>query len=291
MLRALLSTVEQIPVAIQIPSINRAEHTPLLPYRWLPDRRHPFSILVALCLFAALSACGGTEQSASQPKDLSDAEPTYFGIDVSRYEGRLIDQLTPEDSGLKFIICKATEGESLVDSEFAYNWAQIKKKGFIRGAYHFYYFNDSVQKQLQAFAKNLVLLEADDLPPIVDVEDHSLKKSTASTPAELQASLLSFLQAVESHYQRTPMLYVGYAFANEHLDNPAFTKYPLWVADYRGEQAQEPKVPNPWKDVGWKIWQKSENHELKVRLPTGEKAFEKLDYDEYRGKLADLVKS
>jgi lysozyme len=59
-----------------------------------------------------------------------------LGIDVSHYNG-LVDWFAVAGSEVKFAFAKATEGASLVDSEFANNWKGMGDAGILRGAYHF----------------------------------------------------------------------------------------------------------------------------------------------------------
>jgi hypothetical protein len=52
------------------------------------------------------------------------------GFDVSAYQGTSVPSAD-------FIVVKATEGDGYTSSRFAAQWADAKRKGMVRGAYHF----------------------------------------------------------------------------------------------------------------------------------------------------------
>ncbi len=61
-----------------------------------------------------------------------------------------------------------------------------------------------------------------------------------------------------AYYGRGPMIYTNRQFANDYLGDPAFGKYPLWLADYSG--AEEPLLPEAWKDIGFTFWQRHRSY-------------------------------
>jgi len=199
----------------------------------------------------------------------------YYGIDVSHYQGNVVDLMSSRDS-LHFIICKATEGSSYVDPDFHSNWKVIKSKGFIRGAYHFYKFDTDPVTQANHFAKQISDIDFSDIAPVVDVEEGSLSSSIDAQ--KMHTDLQTFLTTIEASLKRKPIIYSNTSFANQYLTNSTFGEYRLWLADYT---KGNPDVPNAWKESGYLIWQKSSNyHERSVTT----------DFDLYHGKLNELVR-
>lgn len=59
------------------------------------------------------------------------------GIDVSHHQGVIAWPTLAREHGLSWAACKASEGLTFTDSQFAANWAGIKAAGLVRMAYHF----------------------------------------------------------------------------------------------------------------------------------------------------------
>lgn len=220
-----------------------------------------------------------TTNSLSSPTGVVPIPTDTFqikGIDVSHYQGNISwDSLTPT---ITFAICKATEGRSLMDTEFSHNWTQIKLSGRVRGAYHFYLTSDDPETQAQFFWKTVSTdYQSSDLPLILDIEQGSLRKKIS--PEALQADVLSFLTTLEKLSGNIPMVYCSTYFANEYLDNPKLSRYPLWLAEYTTRAT--PNIPKTWQQTGWRFWQKSDSYDLKQI--SGE-----LDFDLFHGSKADL---
>lgn len=197
------------------------------------------------------------------------SRPFVYGIDISKYQGKLIEDLESLDT-LHFIICKATEGSVIIDPDFDTNWTFIKKKGLIRGAYHFFHSDDSPIQQAQLFLQTIQELRNTDIPPIVDVEEGSLKDN--ATPAQLNTSLVAFLKYVQERTKRKPVIYSDVYFANRFLLDSSLADYPLWLADYTNKSV--PAVPSLWKNKGYIIWQRSSSYNIGTR---------KTDFDIFNG--------
>ena len=65
------------------------------------------------------------------------------GIDISHHQGdidweELRDKGLINETPIRFIMIKATEGATTVDENFKENFYQAREYGFTRGAYHFY---------------------------------------------------------------------------------------------------------------------------------------------------------
>lgn len=198
------------------------------------------------------------------------------GIDISKFQGT-VDWSTLNKK-IIFIFCKATEGRTLIDTEFSFNWMNIKKYGRIRGAYHFYITTDDPVTQANFFWNTVGTYSENDLPLVLDIERASLRGTTNKT--NLQNDLLIFLKTLENLSGKMPIIYSNTNFANEYLNNSALAVYPLWVAEYTSRDA--PSVPTAWASHGWQFWQKADTYDL--NSINGE-----VDFDLYRGDFNDLL--
>ena len=182
---------------------------------------------------------------------------SVFGIDISRYQGDLMKDINTMDT-LHFVICKATEGVDYVDPDFFSNWHLIRRKGLVRGAYHFYQNSDDPIRQAEHFIAMIRDLDSLDLPPVLDIEEISLKGPLKS--AGLKNNLLLFLEHVAQRTKRKPMIYTDLFFADTYLNSSAFSDYPLWLAEYSGNN--RPRLPQAWKGKQYVIWQKKDNYKI-----------------------------
>tara|TARA_B100001109_G_C18844173_1_gene465982 strand:- start:285 stop:1061 length:777 start_codon:yes stop_codon:yes gene_type:complete len=200
----------------------------------------------------------------------------HYGIDVSHFQGDIIEKLDQKDS-LRFAICKATQGQYFVDPEFHFNWNEIKERGLVRGTYHFY--DCSVDPEIQAahFYATVGNIEATDIAPVLDIEQGSMTSSVSGS--QMVSDILVFLKSIHEKFGRKPILYTDYAFAQEYFKDDALAEYDLWLAEY--ENTEEPNVPDLWKSKGFFIWQKSSNYHMNTTI---------LDYDEFQGNLSNIVK-
>lgn len=152
-----------------------------------------------------------------------------FGFDVSEYQGDIDWSKVKEgneDFAMKFVFVRATAGKNKTDKQFKDNWKQSGKKGFIRGAYHYYRPNENSIKQADNFIKT-VSLKKGDLPPVLDIEKIPSKQSMDS----LKAGLKRWLDRVEAHYGVKPVIYSGESFYTDFLKKE-FEGYTLWIANY-----------------------------------------------------------
>jgi lysozyme len=235
-----------------------------------------FLILLMACCTSCSSVeekVGNTDKPAAQEK----VDGSVYGIDISVWQGDVVALLSPKNDSLSFVICKATEGTFYTDPDFAGNWTQIKAGGFVRGAYHFYHCDESAHAQVAYFLSVLRSLEQNDLPPIVDVEEDGM--SPCEVSSKVQDSLLAFLQELKTATGRTPIIYTDGNTGDKYLDDPAFTNYPLYIADWDNETA--PELFAPWENDSWVFWQKTDTYPLQ---PNGD------DLDEFNGDLEALKK-
>ena len=145
---------------------------------------------------------------------------------------------------LERVIIKATEGESMRDERFAASWEAAGKAGIPRGAYHFFRSSKDPLVQARNFTSTVTLAHGD-LPPVLDIETMHLGCSRE----QLNSAALAWLQAVEAHYGRIPIVYTSDSFARDNLDETITGHYPLWIARYN---SAPPRTEN------WTLWQFSD---------------------------------
>ena len=197
------------------------------------------------------------------------------GIDISHHQGNinwseLREKGLINETPIRFIMIKATEGSTRVDENFKDNFYQAREYGFTRGAYHFYSVHSPAKRQAEFFIKN-VKLENGDLPPVLDVE-HKPKNQTDNA---FKASILEWLDIVEQHYGVKPIIYTYYKFKTQYLSDPVFDQYPYWIAHY---YVDEVEYQGPWK-----FWQ----HTDVGRLPGIDG---NVDFNIYNGSFYELRK-
>ena len=195
------------------------------------------------------------------------------GIDISHYQGKinwekLRNQAMIEGCPLRFIMIKATEGSTRIDSHFRKNFYQAREYGYIRGAYHFWSTTSPARQQADHFLRQ-VHLEDGDLPPVLDVEH----KPSNQSVEDFQRDVLTWLHIVEDRYHVKPIIYTYYKFKEAYLGAPVFDDYPYWIAHYYVN-----KVEYKGK---WKFWQ----HTDAGKLP-GIKGY--VDFNIYNGSYYDL---
>jgi lysozyme len=197
------------------------------------------------------------------------------GIDISHHQdninwSELREKGLINETPIRFIMIKATEGSTRVDENFKENFYQAREYGFTRGAYHFYSVHSPAKRQAEFFIKN-VKLENGDLPPVLDVE-HKPKNQTDDA---FKASILEWLDIVEQHYGVKPIIYTYYKFKTQYLSDPVFDQYPYWIAHY---YVDEVEYQGPWK-----FWQ----HTDVGRLPGIDG---NVDFNIYNGSFYELRK-
>jgi lysozyme len=168
------------------------------------------------------------------------------GIDVSHYQGT-VDWQQVKAAGNQLAFAKATEGITLLDSEFATNWAAMKAAGILRGAYHFFEPGDDAGQQATFFLST-VQFESGDLPPVLDVE------TAPAAGEDLWRGVQTWLDQVETATGMRPILYLNSSFANENGAPASLAAYPLWLAQY---EVELPTLPTGW--TTWLLWQYSQS--------------------------------
>jgi len=201
---------------------------------------------------------------------------SVHGIDVSRWQSRVdwarVKKMRVGDIRISFAFIKATEGTWMEDPEFDANWANARKQGIIRGAYHFFLPNLSAKDQALKFTKT-VKLRSGDLPPVVDVEE-----TRGMTKAQIRQYTKEFLNILEKHYQIRPILYTNKDFYKNYFQGQDdFKGYRFWIAHYHVTDFEMPGAEK------WHFWQHSDRGNV-----TG--IVEKVDFNVFNGDSLALKK-
>jgi lysozyme len=193
------------------------------------------------------------------------------GIDVSHHNGD-VDWSKVAKAGIVFAFAKATEGSTIVDTQFAANYAAMKTSQVFRGAYHFFRPSLDAQAQTVNFLKCVPKLAPGDLPPALDVE-----VSDGQAPQTIVNGIQKWLDTVAAALGRMPLIYTSASLWNTNVGSKSFAKYPLWVAHYTSKSA--PNLPIGFSD--YSFWQYSESGN--VGGVTGS-----VDLDRFNGTVDDL---
>lgn len=169
-----------------------------------------------------------------------------YGIDVSRYQGRIDWKEVKKDKNAGYVYLKATEGASLVDVTYHYNLTEARKAGLKVGCYHFFSPTIDPDSQFSNFT-SVVKLNEQDLIPIIDVEIRG-----KGSLDNFQARLTKFLSMVEEHYGIRPIIYTSSNFYNKYLSG-VYTDYKYMIARYKDE------VPQLNDDIKFVMWQFTAN--------------------------------
>lgn len=197
---------------------------------------------------------------------------TVRGIDVSHYQEEIdwdkVAGSTLDGDPVSFVFIKATEGKTILDEYFVYNYASARKQGMIRGAYHVFSSKSSAQEQAEFFC-NVVELKERDLFPVLDIEQLG-----SYTPEALREGILDWMNIVEKHFGVTPILYTSYKFKTRYLNGPEFDKYPYWIAHYYVSELEY--------TGDWKFWQHTDKG-------TVDGIDGDVDIDVFNGSYSDLL--
>ncbi len=268
----------------------------------------------------AMKNASPDELAAALPKAF--AFPTLrddaiFGVDVSHHNTDNcdcdIDWKRVAEQKVSFVYVKSSEGTRSSDSKFASHWAKLAKIPNIhRGAYHFLSADDDIEAQVDFYLKKIMPLQANDLPPAMDLEwdiyPNGRKFSPvdrrdywANIPAnEIIARALKWLELVEQKTGRTPVIYTCREWWRERIGDEAkfelFKRYPLWLSAMTDKTLQLENPNAGRKDGGawggWDIWQFTKMGDLSsagVKLPRDPKA-DRWDVSIVPGTLAEFQK-
>lgn len=183
----------------------------------------------------------------SDPHEWKGRHPWLYpihGTDVSKYQTN-VDWSKVRASGISFAFIKATEGGDRVDDGFKSHWNGTRQAGILRGAYHFYYFCRPAIEQARWYIQN-VPREQSALPPVLDMEwnPQSPTCKLRPHPEVVRKEMRIFLQAVEKHYGKRPVIYTTVDFFDDN-DLEQLIEYPFWLRSVAGHP-DEKYGPHPW---------------------------------------------
>ena len=232
-------------------------------------------LLILTCVLALIAGCGRRSPDPAPPPrspapaaataplvtnpDFGDSDPhdwtwraprTYpvHGIDVSRWQGD-IDWPTARAAGVSFAWIKATEGGDVADPMFRAHWDGAGRAGVRRGAYHYFYFCRPAAEQARWFIRH-VPRDSGALPHVLDMEwtPHSRTCTIRPDGARVRAEARVFLDMLEVHYGRRPLIYTTVDFfADTRIDRLGGTEF--WLRSVAGH----PRLKYP--GAFWRIWQ------------------------------------
>lgn len=231
------------------------------------------AIWTILALSLAVSACGASRSRAPAPDpaaaaaqlsfathprfgdtdafDWQGTAPAAFpvhGIDVSKYQGP-IDWHLAHRSGVAFAYVKATEGGDHLDEMFAAHRAGARQAGVRWGAYHYFYFCRPAEEQARWFIRN-VPRDAGALPHVLDMEWNPRSPTCTKRPdgADVRAEARKFLDILEGHYGKRPILYTTVDFYRDTgIGRLGGTQF--WLRSVAGHPAET------YGGARWTFWQ------------------------------------
>lgn len=202
-----------------------------------------------------------------------------LGIDINHWKVPINFDLVKQ-SGVRYIIVKATEGTSYIDTAFKDFWYNIKRINMPRGAFHYY--RPTMNKLSQA---KLFFDVASDTgsPPIIDVElyrgySDDVYYYTNTPKYQKQNDLKSLLDFVEFYFKIKPVIYTGYYFWKDNFSPcPWAANYKLWIANYNAV----PQIPPDWTSY---ILHQYTDKGIVAGIPTG------VDMNKFAGNDEELYK-
>lgn len=222
----------------------------------MPELTTILSRLAGRIMAGGLLIALTTPAFALYPKK-SDADPHHGvrdarrkaiqGIDVSRWQGE-IDWAKVKDAGTRFAFIKATEGGDHLDPNFRRNWAEARKAGVPRGAYHFVWWCRPAKDQVRWIKKHIPR-DADALPPVLDVEWQNNSQCDRKISKELAlAKIREMLKGLHEHTGKKPIIYTDINFHEDVLEGE-FNDYPYWL------RSTAAPLRHRYQRAKWEFWQ------------------------------------
>lgn len=150
------------------------------------------------------------------------------GVDVSTYQGD-IDWETLVANDISFAFIKATEGSSLIDPHFTFNFEEAQKCGIAVGAYHFFSYDSPAETQAKLFIDTVSPFDGM-LPPVIDLEFYGNYEKGPQSREYVDKELGIMLDMIEDHYGLKPIIYATEKSYDLYLSN-AYSEYDIWIRD------------------------------------------------------------
>ena len=214
------------------------------------NKKHCMAILIILIFLSALLALL-LYLGIVHINNPSKAKYPVKGVDVSAYQGQ-VDWDTLSSQDIDFAYIKATEGSTFKDSCFEYNWKEAGETDLRIGAYHFFSFESSGEKQAANFIDSVDAIPMM-LPPVIDVEYYGKYQNEDDIDVvEIRAELRNMINILKEEYGVNPVLYVSEETYNTIVAQE-FSDCDIWYRSVYG------KIDG---DLDWTFWQYSNRHRL-----------------------------
>ncbi len=201
-----------------------------------------------------------------------------LGCDISLYQNavstpQVVDFAKMKAAGASFVIIKASQA-NWADRDMVLNWANAKRAGILRGAYHFLTWDVDPIKQAEYFCQ-LCQYDPPELGLFADFEWWGV------VPPNALAILDAFCSRVELRIGKCGVYTApGFWQPNGNQD-PKWVKRPLWQAQWG---VTKPDTMKPWPT--WTFWQKTNKGD---GLRYGCESLQ-VDMDEFNGDEVALYK-
>jgi GH25 family lysozyme M1 (1,4-beta-N-acetylmuramidase) len=229
------------------PPASRRRHG--LPVGWIAAG-------LALAIIATAVVLTGRSGSLRSPA-VSPSSPAMHlpGVDVSSHD-RPVDWKKAAGFGLRFVIARATEGDSRVDTAYPSIRRAATSAGLAVTAFHFARPDkgrgDAV-READLFV-DIAKLRSGDLAPVLDLEVTGGLRSR-----RLISWVTDWVAEVASRVGVKPMIYTNANFWRTRMGDTtlfAAAGYPLYIASW---DAATPAIPAfDWDGHGWTMWQTAE---------------------------------
>lgn len=169
-----------------------------------------------------------------------NAQP--FGVDVSSNQGQIDWQrMATAPIKVEFAAIRLGISWGYVDKWFPHNWAEAKRAGIPRMAYHVLYPAQPIQPQLDNIARTLAG-DFGELPFVADIE-----LQHGCTSAQMQAAARAYVEGIRDLTGRVPIIYTRTIWWNDVVtgftplkDLGWYAEYYWWIALYLTSGAPHP---------------------------------------------------
>lgn len=222
-------------------------------------------LLVAICLvWAGIEAWRWWRYT---PPYVDEAMFPVRGIDVSAHNGMMNLEAAGRETGMAFIILKASEGVTLHDKNFRLNYDKATEAGLLTGAYHYFRFDCGGADQARNFLKAIGSRELP-LGLFIDIEDHA--NASGVSMEKISSRLTAMVEYLNLLGHRVT-LYTNTEGYYKYIE-PILPGHDLWIAAFR---SVPPQLPNLY------FWQYS--HSGRISGIRGD-----VDLDAFAGTRAEL---
>lgn len=189
---------------------------------------------------------------SSEPETFESDKYFVKGIDLSHHNPILNWEMIREHN-ITFAYLKSTEGNSLLDRNYKYNYERAREANIKVGTYHFFSFGVLGKEQFEHF-KNTAQCQSGDLYPAIDVEHSPANpySKDKSYIALIVSELKELENAMYNHYGVHPVIYTNRNCYKLYIKGN-FPDNIIWMCDLDKEPADK---------INWRIWQFSHKGEF-----------------------------